>query len=101
MIDKTIKLTHTLAKPTEASKTGSFIRPANTPFTTTDKKASRFVKTAGMAIFKKHMNILPEVGGSLDGSNMFDSSYSAFKDVVDSKRGSFLSFNYSVSLTSF
>ena len=77
MIDSTIKVTQTVAKPTEASFTGSFIRPANTPLMTNGAVPSRLVKTAGIAIFKKHMNILLEVGGSLDGSNMFDSSYSA------------------------
>ena len=94
MIDKTIKLRQTVDKPIEASFIGSFIRPANTPFVTTDPKAIRLVKMAGIAIFKKHMNIVLEVGGALYGSNMSDSSCSIFKAVLES-------FNYSVSLTFF
>ena len=96
-------LTQTLDRPTVASLTGSFMRPANTPFVTTVANPMIFVKMAGMAIYKKHKNILLVVGGSHYGSNILASSYSTVNSVIEfsSNRDSFLSFNNSVSLTSF
>lgn len=64
--------------PITPSLTGSFIRPANTPFETTIPNDITFVKMAGNAILRNTANILQEVGCYLlFGSNILFSSCSS------------------------
>ena len=67
----------TFARPITASLTGSFSRPANTPFVTTVAKAAKFVKIAGTASLMKQVKILYVVGCSDFGLNI-SSTFSSF-----------------------